>query len=39
MNIVEIWQIWGKTGNICGRGVRKRNTDSDFPPPLYLGGK
>ena len=29
MEIVEIWQNLEK----------KRNTDYDFPPPLYVGGK
>ena len=29
MEIVEIWQALKK----------KRNTDYDFPPPLYVGGK
>ena len=29
MEIVEIWQNLGK----------KRNTDHDFPPPLYVGEK
>ena len=29
MEIIEIWQNLDK----------KRNTDFDFPPPLYVGGK
>ena len=29
---------WEELGDLAGFG-KKRNTDDDFPPPLYVGGK
>ena len=31
--------VYGDRGDLAEFGKKKRNTDYDFPPPLYVGGK
>ena len=29
----------GDGGDLAESGKKTRNTDNDFPPPIYMGGK